>query len=85
MAPYLETVQQVKDLIGATKLRPIKGAKLKHILDNLKPITPESGADTDKQLYEQVDAILGETKTSTFMKKKNAKNVLLLNIESVSL
>ena len=32
--------------------------------------------------YAQVDAILGETDTSAFMKKKCGNNVLLLNIES---
>lgn len=35
-------------------------------------------------MYEQVDAILGETLTSTFMKKKNKDVCLLLNIESVA-
>lgn len=41
VAPYLETVEQVKMLVGCTKLRPLKGEKLKLILDNLKPIKPE--------------------------------------------
>eukprot|EP00729_Bicosta_minor_P006811 gene6812-3664_t len=84
VAPYLETVEQVKMLVGCTKLRPLKGEKLKLILDNLKPIKPEDGARTNEILYEQVDAILGETLTSTFMKKKNKDVCLLLNIESVA-
>ena len=28
VAPYMETVEQVKEMVGATKLRPLKGAKL---------------------------------------------------------
>lgn len=84
IAPYLETVEQVKMLVGCVKLRPLKGEKLKLILDNLEPIKPEDGANTNEILYAQVDKILGETDTSTFMKKKNANNVLLLNIESVA-
>jgi len=34
LAPYVESVEQVKELVGATKYRPIKGEKLKQILDN---------------------------------------------------
>jgi len=84
VAPYMETVEEVKMLIGAVKLRPLKGEKLQRILDNLKPISPADGARSTEMLYKQVDEILGETDTSTFMKKKCANNVLLLNIESVA-
>lgn len=33
IAPYVETVQQVRGLCGATKYRPIKGKKLARLLD----------------------------------------------------
>jgi len=33
LAPYIETAEQVKDLVGAVKYRPLKGEKLKRILD----------------------------------------------------
>jgi 4-hydroxy-2-oxoheptanedioate aldolase len=33
IAPYLEDVDEIKELIGATKYRPLKGEKLKAILD----------------------------------------------------
>jgi staphyloferrin B biosynthesis citrate synthase len=33
VAPYMETVEQVKALRGATKLRPIKGQRLQRVLD----------------------------------------------------
>jgi 2-keto-3-deoxy-L-rhamnonate aldolase RhmA len=34
LVPYVETVEQVKALVGATKYRPIKGKLLKQYLDN---------------------------------------------------
>lgn len=33
LVPYVESVEQVKNLVGAAKYRPIKGEKLKQILD----------------------------------------------------
>ena len=33
LAPYIETVDQVKALVGAVKFRPLKGQKLQAILD----------------------------------------------------
>ncbi len=33
LAPYIETVEQVKNLVGAVKYRPLKGEKLQKILD----------------------------------------------------
>jgi 2-keto-3-deoxy-L-rhamnonate aldolase RhmA len=33
LAPYIETVEQVKGLVGATKYRPLKGSRLKDVLD----------------------------------------------------
>jgi len=34
LAPYIESVEQVKRLVGAVKYRPIKGHKLEQILDD---------------------------------------------------
>ena len=34
MAPYIESADQVKTLVGATKLRPLKGIKLEEVLNN---------------------------------------------------
>ncbi len=36
VAPYVETVEQVKALRGAVKLRPLKGKKLQDVLDGRK-------------------------------------------------
>ena len=40
VAPYIETVEEVRALHGAVKLRPIKGAKLKAALNNDAPFEP---------------------------------------------
>ena len=34
LAPYIESVSQIKELVGAIKLRPLKGMKLKSVLEN---------------------------------------------------
>ena len=37
VAPYIETVAQVKQLVGAAKLRPLKGKLLDQCLEKLAP------------------------------------------------
>lgn len=39
VAPYVETTEQVKDLVGAVKYRPIKGRLLQDYLDGIKQPT----------------------------------------------
>ena len=41
VAPYIETVEQVKALRGAVKLRPIKGARLESVLAGRAHFEPE--------------------------------------------
>ncbi|MCD6322590.1 MAG: hypothetical protein J7L77_06140 [Clostridiales bacterium] len=41
VAPYIETVDEVQQLRGAVKMRPIKGQKLKDYLDGTKDFEPE--------------------------------------------
>lgn len=44
VAPYMETVQEVKDLRGAVKLRPLKGKRMQRIIDGVDvpdPVTAE--------------------------------------------
>jgi 4-hydroxy-2-oxoheptanedioate aldolase len=75
VAPYIETVAEVKALIGAVKLRPFKGDKLEKILQALNPSQgPES-------LYETVKSIHGQA-VADFMKQKNGNTLLFINIES---
>ncbi len=39
VAPYLETVQQIRDLRGAVKYRPLKGQKLSRVLSGEEKLT----------------------------------------------
>lgn len=41
VAPYLETVAEVRQLCGAVKLRPLKGARLNRVLDQTAVLEPE--------------------------------------------
>ncbi|MFH1740367.1 MAG: aldolase/citrate lyase family protein [bacterium] len=41
IAPYVESVDQVRDLVGATKLRPLKGKRLAEALKDLNTLEPE--------------------------------------------
>jgi 2-keto-3-deoxy-L-rhamnonate aldolase RhmA len=38
LAPYIESPEQVRELVGATKLRPLKGELLKKALQNQDPL-----------------------------------------------
>mmetsp|Transcript_3236 Transcript_3236/g.7910 ORF Transcript_3236/g.7910 Transcript_3236/m.7910 type:complete len:338 (+) Transcript_3236:118-1131(+) len=95
VAPYIETVAQARMLVGATKLRPLKGELLDYILERLTPVDPkvyvaDGEVRTNELLYAQVEKILRERgdphpeKTTAFMKKKCGNNFLMLNIESVA-
>lgn len=70
VAPYIETRKQVRDLIGAVKLRPLKGARLDEALDAL-----EEGKD--------LAAVLGDD-LAAFIAKKSRGLALLINIESAA-
>ena len=41
IAPYVESVEQVKRLVGATKLRPLKGERLTKALEDINTLEPE--------------------------------------------
>ena len=44
LAPYIEEEEQVRDLVGATKYRPLKGARLQNILNGTEALEPELSA-----------------------------------------
>ncbi|MEM7029420.1 MAG: aldolase/citrate lyase family protein [Chloroflexota bacterium] len=48
IAPYVETVEQVKAHVGAVKYKPLKGAKLQAFLDGEAPLEPDVEAYLDK-------------------------------------
>jgi len=41
LAPYIETTEQVFGMVGAIKLRPLKGKRLKELLENPDSLEPE--------------------------------------------
>jgi 2-keto-3-deoxy-L-rhamnonate aldolase RhmA len=41
LAPYIESPEQVRELVGAVKLRPLKGERLKEALQNQDSLEPE--------------------------------------------
>jgi 2-keto-3-deoxy-L-rhamnonate aldolase RhmA len=41
ISPYIETPEQVRDLVGATRLRPLKGKRLQAALDDPGSMEPE--------------------------------------------
>ncbi|WP_461081431.1 HpcH/HpaI aldolase family protein [Spirosoma flavus] len=44
VAPYLESVEQIQTLVGATKYRPLKGEKLAKYLSGKETLSPEMDA-----------------------------------------
>jgi len=50
--PYIETARQVKDLVGAVKFRPIKGKRLKQILDDPATLDAELAQYIDQFNYD---------------------------------
>jgi 4-hydroxy-2-oxoheptanedioate aldolase len=41
LAPYIESPEQVRELVGAVKLRPLKGERLREALQKQDSLTPE--------------------------------------------
>ncbi len=48
VAPYLERIDQIKELVGALKYRPLKGELLDHLLENRNGIDPSLKQYLDK-------------------------------------
>lgn len=48
VAPYLESVDQIKELVGATKYRPLKGTVLQALLEGKEELKPGLKAYIDK-------------------------------------
>ncbi|GAA5221515.1 HpcH/HpaI aldolase family protein [Membranihabitans marinus] len=54
IAPYVETVEQVKSLVGAVKYKPLKGERLNGFIYNNVAIEPELEAYADNQNQDNV-------------------------------
>ena len=48
VAPYLESIDQIKELVGALKYRPLKGELLDRVLENQEDIEPSLKQYLDK-------------------------------------
>lgn len=48
IAPYVETAEEVRALVGAVKLRPIKGRRLREALEDPSRLEPELAAYLEK-------------------------------------
>lgn len=57
VAPYVETVEQVKALVGAVKLRPIKGSRLADTLAGRAKFEPELTAYQQKNYADNIVVI----------------------------
>src|SRR3989442_1764820 len=49
IGPYVETLDQVRGLVGAVKMRPLKGGRLQDALLGRKPLEPELRDYLDKR------------------------------------
>jgi 4-hydroxy-2-oxoheptanedioate aldolase len=49
IGPYLETVQQVRELVGAARWRPLKGRRLEQALDDASSLEPELRSYLEKR------------------------------------
>jgi 2-keto-3-deoxy-L-rhamnonate aldolase RhmA len=41
IAPYIESVEQIRQMVGATKFRPLKGERLQNVLHGKEELEPE--------------------------------------------
>ena len=44
IAPYIESVEQIRQMVGATKYRPLKGNRLQNVLNGTEVLEPELNA-----------------------------------------
>ena len=58
LAPYCETVEQVKEVIGAAKWRPLKGEAVKHLMDSGQHVSEDTRAFLENRNRNTV-AIIG--------------------------
>jgi 4-hydroxy-2-oxoheptanedioate aldolase len=54
VAPYLETVEQVQQLVGAVKLRPLKGRRLQAALHDRNSLQPQLRTYIDERAAERI-------------------------------
>jgi 2-keto-3-deoxy-L-rhamnonate aldolase RhmA len=58
LAPYCETVDQVKEVVSAAKWRPLKGQSAQHLIDTGEHVSEETRAYLEERNKNNV-AIIG--------------------------
>jgi 2-keto-3-deoxy-L-rhamnonate aldolase RhmA len=61
IVPYVETVEQVRNLVGAVKYRPLKGAALRQWVEENKPINDQTAAYLERYNPDAVLVIMIES------------------------
>jgi 2-keto-3-deoxy-L-rhamnonate aldolase RhmA len=72
LAPYCETVQQVKEVVSAAKWRPLKGEAAQHLIDTGEHVSEETRAYLEERNKNNV-AIIGIESVAAV---KNLENIL---------
>lgn len=54
IAPYIETAEQVRQLVGAVKYKPVKGEKLKNMIDQTDPFNSSLSDYVNQQNQQNV-------------------------------
>jgi len=62
MAPYVETVEQVRDLRGAVKMRPLKGQRLHNVLHKGEALEPGLAAYLEEKSGDNILVINVESR-----------------------
>lgn len=77
IAPYVESVEQIRQLVGATKYRPLKGDRLQRVLNKEEVLEPELKTYLKKYNEGSITIINIESITAV----KNLK--VLLNVDGL--
>jgi len=72
LAPYCETVEQVKEVIGAAKWRPLKGQAVSHLMDSGEHVSDATRAYLEERNKNNI-AIIGIESVAAV---KNLENIL---------
>ena len=82
VAPYVETADQARELMGAVKLRPIKGRKLKQFLEQAESPSPSLQAYLDAStanntLILNIESVEGIQNMNEILEVKGVDGVLI--------
>jgi 2-keto-3-deoxy-L-rhamnonate aldolase RhmA len=82
VAPYIETVTQVKEMIGAIKYRPLKGEALDKVLNRENSLSVETAPylaefNQDAVLWIMIESLAGADKLDEMLSVKGLDGVLI--------